>query len=696
MKARVILIPVILIVVAVAAFLVFALKESPVSDRLTVDRLAGLAGLEQDELLEDAFSSGYLPEGKEVEILAWAFLNRAESTQSLLQKHSRELPGLPRFLSDTALQLFREKHTDAGLNALSLARELFPNDPDVLGVTGIIAYLGGRTLDARQFLEEAESWRQHRPLVDFYLGGILIQSDSTADRTRGKNLLMRVVNGKDPEYRELAGLTLLGNTNIPMIREDIGTVYEQLSEDNVFRAGNPNLSAEVIRILLNRIVPTMPGEALELADLLMEYPGHNLQDRLGIVQLAQSLGNLEKAEAFLAGLDKDGAVEEGTPEFLRLQRLEAIQFIMRQQFEQALKAIQAIAETQPDSPEMQNMFKTAMAYEVPLEIERELLRTYLQIPVSSVRTSLSVTARLMEIDPLGEDNWIGYATKNLLHLDPILVGQWLTSIGASAKVIEVLGDKENKTSNEYLLLVNSYLEEEEPDKAAAALEPAQSSMDAAIVAYFNARILQQQDRKMDAFSYWKDAYQLAIRGNSFPLLKNLGILATSLDQPVSALQALYTAFSAGVPFNSAEAAELLNLTLKYGNLPQSIEIATYLAEENPEEQDYINNLAYFHFLAEKNLEESIEKMRGLVEDSPDVPEYRLTLALGLLKAGRVNEADRLVQSTNVDWNKMGTRGKMVYAVVLSATDKRTLAEGLIQNMNLDDLIPEEKALLEAF
>ncbi|NDV62340.1 hypothetical protein G0Q06_07760 [Puniceicoccales bacterium CK1056] len=696
MKARVILIPIVVLVAAVAIYSIFSIKGSPVSDRLTMDSLAGLSESEQDEILEEAFSGGFLPNGEEVEILVWAFANRGEQAQAMLQKYSREFSNLPRHLSDAALQLFKEMNPDAGLAALSLARELYPNDPDVLGVTGVIAFLGGRELDARQFLEEAESWRQHRPLVDFYLGGILILSESTADRTRGKNLLMRVVNGDDPEFRELAGLSLLGNSGIPMIRQDVESVFGQLSEDSVFRAGNSNLSAEVIRILLNRIVPFLPTEALELADLLMEYPGRTAQDQLGIIQLAQSLGNTQKAEDYLLRLEKEDTFAEGSPEFLRLERVKAIQLIMEQQFEQALKAIQTIVKTQDDSPELQNMFKTAMAYEVPLEIERELLRTYLEIPVSNVRTSLNVTSRLMAIDPLGEDQWISYATKNLLHLDPIRVGQWLTSIGASEKIIDYLGSKEEKTSNEYLLLVNSYLEVENPDDAQAALALSENTIDPAIVAYFRARIYDQQDKKEEAFSYWKDAYQYAVRGNTFPLLKNLGILAGRLDQPVSALQALYTAFSSGVPFSSDEAAELLNLTLEYGNLSQSIEIASYLAEENPEENDYANNLAYFNFLAERNLEDSIEKMRVIVEDSPDVPEYRLTLALGLLKAGRINEADRLVQSTDVDWNKMGTRGKMVYAVVLTATDKRTLAEGLIQNMNLEDLIPEEKALLEAF
>jgi hypothetical protein len=696
MKARVILLPLAVVIAALVIYFAFARNTGPSAERIEISNLEDLSETEQDKKLEAAFSRGQLPSGSEKELLAWAFQHRVETASSLLRAHSREFSNLPRHLSDAALELFKKKQTEAGLAAISLARELYPNDPDVLGVTGIIAYLGGRTLDARQFLEEAETWRQHRPLIDFYLGGILILSDSAADRTRGKNLLMRVVNGADPEHRELAGLTLLGNRNIPLIREDIETVYATLSADSVFRAGNSNLSAEVLRILLNRIVPFLPGEALSLASLLLEYPGSTDQDRLGIVQLAQTLGDQNKAAQYLAGIDEKTAFPEGSEPALRLERIKAIQLIMEQQFEQGLNAIESIAKTQPNSPELQNLFKSAFAFELPLEIERPLLRDYLDLPVTNVMTSLSVIARLMEIDPLGEGLWLDYATNNLLHLDPIRVGQWLTSIGASKKIIGSLGDKPDKTSNEYLLLVNSYLEEEDPEKAQAALDASKDQIDPTIVAYLEARILTQLGKSAEAFDFWKDAYQGALTSRTFPLLKNLGILAIDLDQNVSALQALYTAFSSGVPFTAREAGELLDLTLKYGNLQQSIEVAAYLVKQNPEEKGYQNNLAYFRFLAEEKIEDSIEAMRLIVEDNPDVPQYRLTLALGLLKSGRVNEADRLVQSTNVDWNKTDTRGKMIYAVVLAATDKRVLAEGLIQNLNLDDLIPEEKALLEAF
>jgi hypothetical protein len=87
-------------------------------------------------------------------------------------------------------------------------------------------------------------------------------------------------------------------------------------------------------------------------------------------------------------------------------------------------------------------------------------------------------------------------------------------------------------------------------------------------------------------------------------------------------------------------------------------------------------------------------MRTLVEDYPDVTQYRLTLALGLLRIGRTNEAKRLLDSTAIDWASAGTRGKMIYAAVLAASNQRVVADGLIQNIDFSELIPEERALLD--
>jgi hypothetical protein len=149
-------------------------------------------------------------------------------------------------------------------------------------------------------------------------------------------------------------------------------------------------------------------------------------------------------------------------------------------------------------------------------------------------------------------------------------------------------------------------------------------------------------------------------------------------------------------FSEAEAGRLLQLSLDYGSLAQTVPVAAYLTERFPQKPVHINNLAYFHFLSERNLEEGIASMEKLVEEYPERQAYRLTLALGLLKAGSFNKANRLIESGQIDWDEVGQRGQLIYAAILAANDQRVVAQGLLQNIDPEQLIPEERALMPSF
>jgi len=177
-------------------------------------------------------------------------------------------------------------------------------------------------------------------------------------------------------------------------------------------------------------------------------------------------------------------------------------------------------------------------------------------------------------------------------------------------------------------------------------------------------------------------------------MKNLGFLSLELEQPVNALQSLYAAFTAGIPFSPNQANSLIALTLRYGNLKQSISVANYLYDSYPGEPIYLNNLAYFKFLAGEDLDKFVDLLRPLAKNYSDILNYRMTLGLGLLKSGRHNEAMRLMQSPPIDFNKTSTQGQVIYAAILIANNQQFVAEGLISSINQDELIPEESALIE--
>jgi hypothetical protein len=150
-----------------------------------------------------------------------------------------------------------------------------------------------------------------------------------------------------------------------------------------------------------------------------------------------------------------------------------------------------------------------------------------------------------------------------------------------------------------------------------------------------------------------------------------------------------------VGFSEDEASQLLSLNLRYGSLIQSIQIAESLADKYSSNPDNINNLAYFNFLLNRNLDQSLEISRNLTTKYPAVYSYKLTLALGLLKNGRTNEASRLIDDSRIELTSLGSRGKMIYAAILAANGQEAIARGLVQNIDMSELIPEEAALIES-
>ncbi len=698
MKLRVIIISVVVLLAAAGLFLVLSRKGEDNPDTFETGQWERYSEVQLERHLEALAESGTLPEGQENELLGWIFTNHFDMGAEWVRNNPGKIQDLPFNLCDTAWGMIRNQQTETGLKILGLAQQVYPNDPDVLGFMGIVYFLQGKRLEARQFLEEAETWRRNRPIVNFYLGGLLVQSENAADRTRGKTIMMGLVRGADPELRELAGLTLLSDLDVPLQSEDIDLIYTTLEKDSVFTVGNKELPIEALRVITTRLAGPFPERAMEIASLMMEYPNTTPDDYVSMIRFAQLLGHPEISSKFLDALISDPDLSQKLNDDPRIERLQLAQEFLEGHYESGMNKLRSMVESdEPDVAELQETFRSIMNAGLPMSTEEEVLELYLRLPIRSPQTSLTVLARLRQINPLGEEEYIRYAVEHLLPENPTLVGSWLTDINATEQVISaILKTGPSLSGDQYLILINAYLKAEDEEKAQAALDEAGAKVDPALQAFFQSRIWLQRGDIAKATPYWEEAYQLVSGSTRFPLMKNLGFLALELNQPVNALSLLYTAFTAGIPFTEYQSGQLIELTLSYGNLRQSIQVAEYLADEYPQSAVHKNNLAYFKFLAEEDVESSIEVMRELVEAYPDIHQYRLTLALGLVKAGRTNEASRLLKSTNINWENTSNRGRMIYAVVLAANDQRVVAEGLLQNLDQQSLIPEERALLEEF
>lgn len=641
-------------------------------------------------LIDTALQQGRLPVGQETKILGWLFTEDPQKAARTLRPFQRSVANLPRHLSDTAWELFLNGSTDSGVAALRLARDLYPNDPDVLGISGVIAYRSGEREAARTLLNEAVSWGLDRPVVTFYLGGLLVQSDSAADRLRGKQLLLKVLESATADYAERAGLALLTNRTVALIPEEIRTVYETLAERNVFTGDNPNLPAPALRLLANRLAPTLPEAALQMAELLLESPDSTQEDHLGFIRLAQDMGEMAKAREWMDKLPED-ALQSPAGHLLTI-----VQQFLEEKYSTALQGLRKQVNSNPAQEGLRDAFRSILQRDLPVGTESDILELYLLLPELPYLSALYAVDRLLAISPLQTEEWVQYAIEQLLPRKTLSTGEWLLLKDQAEPLIRELEERGELSRDETLALLKAYLQEEQAPQAEQLLQESRSRFDTTIASFFEARVYHQLDQPERAFNAWMDAERGATASDRFPLLKQLGFLALEMGRSINALQTLQTAFSAGMDFSEREAARLLQLSLDYGTLAQTIPIAAYLAEKFPQNPVHINNLAYFHFLDERNLEEGIASMEKLVEEYPERQAYRLTLALGLLKAGSFNKANRLIESGQIDWNEVGERGQLIYAAVLAANDQRVVAQGLLQNIDPENLIPEERALMPSF
>lgn len=669
-------------------------------DRDSVPDLSTLEGLPPAEIeskLDPVLGRDLLEDNQVVELIQWLFLNQPDLGESLLRRHAYAVAGMPTHVGEASWKLVRSGGETASLRLLSVGRDLFPNSPRILSMIGIVNLLANQPIQARQFLEEAYRWDAEDTLTNYYLGGLLINSDKISDRARGKTAMWKVLKSDDARLSELAGLLLLANEAVPFIETEFHEILEVLKNRNTFRRDNENLNVEALRFLINRFVPVLPEEALELGQLLLQFPGSSIEDRLGVIELAQNQERTVLAGTLLDEIDATALPDE-SPLALRYERALAINAIAAGRHEEGLAILLRQIEHEENPDLLRQSLERALRYEVSVDAERSLLRGFLELPVENPFISLRVLRRLTEISPLRERDYHAYAATQLLSLAPVEVSQWLSSRGNPELAIKTLHALEEPASPKAkgLALVESHLANKDTASAQQALEEAWPDFSPPLANYLQARIHFQADDKEAAIENWIAARDAAAAGDDFQLLKNIGFLALELEQHMNALQSIYTAFASGIPFEEQQLLSLLQLAIDYGTLTQTMAVCEHLVSAYPERSIYQNNLAYFHFLAEESVEESVQVMRNLVKDYPDINQYKLTLAFGLLKAGRSNEASRLIQSTNVDWEEAGTRGQMIYASVLAASDQRLAAEGLIQNLDTASLLPEERALLESF
>lgn len=678
---------------AIVLGILFIVNAAKTTHDIPMSVLLRLDTTSQRAAMEQMFWRRQFPQGEEIAFVKWAQQTFPQESATLLRQSSNRIPRLAEFISFAALQLIEANEVESGVTLINLANSLFPEDPDVLGVQGVLMYVSDELSQAEQLLEQAVIWQKNRPTFNFYLGSVLLRSEDQPRISRGKHLFLGLVNNNSARYAETAALILLAERRIPLLNEEVLSLLTFLESINALRPDNPLLVPQDLRTIINRAIRADTNRAIQLTRVLLEHPDHSTEDLLATVILMQQEGAVREVMPLL---DRLGQLPLPEPQQQLLERIQIYQLFLQGRFEEGAEQLIQLVEIRPQDPALNTVFAQILGMDnLPLQVEREVLQAFLKLPDPQPALALQSVQRLINLLPLREEEWIRWTAQNLLPRSPMAVSGWLRQIGRNQLILDSLPPTHPQQPNEILLTrTEAYLQLSQWDNAEGALNMLQGRLDSAIHAFYMARFHMMQGDLAEAQNFWTKSHQLALRGSAFPLLKNLGMVALSMDQPQNAFRTLFRALQAGVAFSEPEAQVLQDLSLQQGSMADATEVAAYLLRLSPQNPIYLNNLAYLNFLQNANVAEQVAIMRRVTQEHPDNAQFTITLALGLLRQGRANEAARILQQTRIDWQTAPARSRVVYAAVLSASNQRSLADVLLQNLDRSTLLPQEIALID--
>ena len=120
-----------------------------------------------------------------------------------------------------------------------------------------------------------------------------------------------------------------------------------------------------------------------------------------------------------------------------------------------------------------------------------------------------------------------------------------------------------------------------------------------------------------------------------------------------------------------------------------------LGKEYPNDPVVINDLIYIQLLMNEEVT-NIPFIERILEKSPLILSYRITLALGYLKTNQNQAAMDLFSQwdRDFDWNRVKDNWRLVYALVNYKNNRMDRCASIIRTIKPEELLPEELVILQ--
>ncbi len=274
------------------------------------------------------------------------------------------------------------------------------------------------------------------------------------------------------------------------------------------------------------------------------------------------------------------------------------------------------------------------------------------------------------------------------------LGRWLNQQKLHDQTLEIIPpDLAVKRQDLFLVRLDALAVKKQWGAIDEALKRSDAPIEEYLRLLFEARVLQETGRGRRADLAW-DRARLALRDNPEKLwfmaryAERLGLF----DVAQEALSRL-----ASLPGSQKEALQQLVVVQQMrGRTRDMREALEKLARLTPEDPAVRNDLAYANILLGEKIETSVADARRLLQDAPAFLSYRVTLAAGLLRQGKPQEALELFRGIPITWAAARAGTRVAFAAVLRANKMQAEAQLVLEGLDLKQqgILPEERTLLE--
>lgn len=565
-----------------------------------------------------------------------------------------------------------------------------PASAEAFRLGGLLNYGAGHWREAVLFFDNAFA-RMEATGADRILHARALASTGDPDKViRAKNILLELSENAQRVGAD-AMLVLASMDNIPLLSGEIDEFLEDFRSHPHFRdslRGNH----EAMRRIIARFEPYDPSFAFEVGKVLVRGDDLTIRDRLSLAFLALRQSAAEEAVAILDAVE---GLDRASPE---VRALRAYAKMHRQQTTSGLSDIEELLEAQPSSPALL-MVMEAILFEHPPPLsltEREALaELHFQHPLASVAARFRSLDLILEIRPLREEEIFRRAISEFAEDYPEILGEWLFRNGRIEEVLLLTENRSALTAAGWALRLESHLALRRFEELEQEIAEASEKLDDTALSILRAELYFAQDNSASAWRHWEISFEDAsLRGNHV-LLRRLGHLGVREGSPAQAYRAYRRVYLDGGRMSERDWKLFLQLSIEEDTLAKATRIAEHIESTFPGDPSHTNNAAYLNFLRGRNIEMYIQRMEQVVEANPERGTFRMTLALGNLRAGRPREALRLAEETPLDWSEAGASSQAIYAAVLAANDREAFASSLISRIDRARLLDEEWELVSA-